>query len=381
MKIGIVTQALIREHGQGRVNHEFAQALIAQGDTVIAYCTEICPQLRAHPQIIWRPIRVGVWPTQLLRDQIFAVRSAIALKRDRGLLDKLIVNGFITWGSADVNLVHFVHTAWLRSRAHPIRSEKKLASLYRWLYSRLNAWLENRAFRQCRRLVAVSDQVRRELLDCGVPESQIEVIYNGVDLDRFSPGVRERGALALPDGAFVAAFAGDLKTSRKNLDAVIEVVARLPAIHLAIAGDTEASPYPARVKERGLSKRVHFLGQRSDVEKTMRASDVFVFPSRYEPFGLVLLEASACGVPVVTARSAGACDVLSDGGGAIIIEDAEDIDALTEAVRRIVEDSALRGRMAEAARRTAERYPWSRATSQFCGLLNGLTKQPERAPC
>jgi glycosyltransferase involved in cell wall biosynthesis len=372
MRIGIVTQRVVRPDGQGRVNYEFARRLLDLGHTVICLCSELAPTMQQDPRVAWIPIRVGPWPTQLVRDQVFALRSTWALWRCRRQLDLVVVNGFITWWPAGLNLVHFVHSAWIRSPAHPIHGKWRPINLYRWLYSAINADLERIAFRRSRGLVAISAKVRRELLACGVPADKITVIPNGVDLESFSQSARDRRRFGLPDTAAVAAFAGDIRTTRKNLDTVLKVVARTSGLHLVVAGSVKGSPYPAMAAALGVADRVHFAGHCPDLGAVMNAADLFLFPSRYEPFGLVLLEASACGLPVVTAGTVGASEVLSPEAS-IIVEDPEDVAALTQAVARIVGDPALRRHMAAEARRAAERYPWSLAADRFCSLVASIT--------
>jgi len=109
---------------------------------------------------------------------------------------------------------------------------------------------------------------------------------------------------------------------------------------------------------------VTFLGFRSDIADVMQACNAFVFPSQYEPFGLVVLEAMASGLPVVTARSTGASDVV-DAESGYVIDDACDEQAIAQFLRKLAEDEDLRYRMGEAARRRAEHYSWDAVADAF----------------
>src|SRR5260370_25449043 len=108
----------------------------------------------------------------------------------------------------------------------------------------------------------------------------------------------------------MAIFAGDLKTSRKNLDTVLNAIRMLPSVHLAVAGGVDGSPYLALAERLGVPDRVHFLGRVSAMPLLMKSADCFIFPSRYDPLGLVILEAMATGLPVITSASAGGARLL-----------------------------------------------------------------------
>ena len=101
----------------------------------------------------------------------------------------------------------------------------------------------------------------------------------------------------------------------------------------------------------------------------MRTIDFFVFPSRYDPFGLVLLEAAASGAPVITAQTAGGAQLV-DGAGGIVLEDPDDVDALAEAMNRLVADKSLRREMGKQARSMAEQHSWSNMASRYLELYN-----------
>lgn len=366
MRIALVTHVLKRNHGQGRVNYEIARSAAGAGHEVFLLAEEVAPDLREDPRIRWVPVPMAPWPTTLVRSLAFAVRSRRWLGRHHARMDVVHVNGFVTWTVSHVNTAHFVHTGWLRSPVYPFRITRGLNDAYQIVFTWLNSHLERRAFREARVIVAVSHKVEEELRALGLPSDRIRVIPNGVDLNEFYPGPVDRRRLNLP-GGFLALFAGDIRTSRKNLDTVLKAVARTPGVQLAIAGDTRGSPFPAMARRLGIGDRVHFLGYRSDVPELMRAADVFVFPSRYEPFGLVLLEAMASGLPVITARSTGGSEVVHPDCGTVL-DDAEDTDGLVRALTRLRDDPAARTRMGVRAREAVRGYTWERVARAYLDL-------------
>ncbi|HEY9710124.1 MAG TPA: glycosyltransferase family 4 protein, partial [Oculatellaceae cyanobacterium] len=293
MKLCIVTPSVVKGDGQGRVNYEITWEAIRQGHHVTLLASRVAPQLQQNSLVNWIDIPVKGWPTQLLRDQVFARRSADWLRKHRSSLDLVIANGAITWAGGEVNIASFVHRAWLLSSLHISRVHRDLYGFYQWLYTALNVRWEKQAFCKAKVVVAVSQRVREELIDTGIPQEAIRVIGCGVDLQEFSPGQADRRKLDLPEQVPLALFVGDIRINRKNLDTVLHALVQVPDLHLAVAGATEESPYPQLAAQLGLGQRVHFLGYRCDVSQLMQAVDLLVFPSHYEPFGLVVLEAMA----------------------------------------------------------------------------------------
>jgi glycosyltransferase involved in cell wall biosynthesis len=365
MRIGIVTRRVGPHDGQGRVNMEVAREALRQGFDVRLFCESADPALRDEGAEIVALPPPAFLPSRLLRDQVFAARSAAAL---RGC-DAVLANGFATWARCDVNAVHFVHRAWAASPHHPWRQHRDARSLYARLYASVNARLERGAFRRARRVVAVSQKLKAELVAGGVPAERITTILNGVDTAEFAPGAADRAGLGLPDGVKIALFAGDLRTSRKNLDSVLMALAKSsPHLHVAIAGRHEATGWPAMADRLGVAERVHFLGFRTDMPALMRAADFFVFPSRYEACSLVLLEALASGLPVITAASAGGAEIVTENVG-FVLADSEDVDGLAASMTRLAENDGVRLGMRAAARRLATAHGWQAMARHYLALL------------
>jgi glycosyltransferase involved in cell wall biosynthesis len=381
VKLCIVTHSVIKGDGQGRVNYEVAQEAIRRGHHVTLLSSQVAPELQQNLQIHWVPISVAGWPTELLRNLIFAFASTNWLRQHRYQLDVVKANGAITWAKSDLNAVHFVHGSWLKFSAKQAKPKSTktgfnpsqvIYDTYQWLYTALNASWEKTAFRQAQTVVAVSDKVAKDLLGIGVPPESIEIVVNGVDLQEFSPGVCDRNKWSLPEGVTLALFAGDIRIPRKNLDTILYALVKVPNLHLAVAGITEGSPYPQLAATLGLSDRVHFIGLRRDLPEVMKAVDFFVFPSRYEPFGLVVIEAMATGLPVITATSTGAADLVTPEAG-IVLSDSDDVEALASAMSTLTNNPQLRIQMGQVSRTIAEQNSWSKMAQTYIDLLEELT--------
>lgn len=371
MKICIVTPSVIKGDGQGRANYEIVWEAIRRGHHVTLLARRVAPELEQNNLVNWISISVKSWPTQLVHDMLFSWQSASWLRKHRFEFDLVQVYGAITSAPGDVNTVQFVHSAWLRSPVHTSRLRHDFYGAYHWLYTVLNARWEKKGFVRAKVVVAVSEKISKELLEIGVPKECIRVILNGVDLQEFFPGSADRRKLGLPEGVTLALFVGDIRTNRKNLDTVLHALVQVPELHLAVVGDTVGSPYPQLAAKLEISERVHFLGYRRDVAELMQAADLFVFPSRYEACTLVLLEAMASGLPVITATTAGGAEIVTPECG-VVLPDSDDIHTLVQALSILKSDSDGRRRMGQAAQAIAQQHSWASKAKSYVDLFEEL---------
>jgi glycosyltransferase involved in cell wall biosynthesis len=375
MKLCIVTPWVVKGNGQGRVNYEIAWEAIRRGHHVTLLASQVAPELQQNSQVNSITFSVKRLPSELLNEIVFAWRSAQWLRQHRQEFDLVLANGAVTWAASDVNLVPFVHGAWLRSPLHISRGRRDVYGFYQWLYTVLNARWEKNTFLQAKLVVAVSHRVQQELVDIGIAKEAIEVIWCGVGLEEFFPGEGNRTKFGLPEDVPLALFIGDIRINRKNLDTVLHGLVDVPELHLAVVGILEGSPYPALAEQLGLSDRVHFLDNPSGiVPELMRSVDIFVSPSRYEPFGLVVIEAMASGLPVVTAITTGASELISPECG-VVLSDTEDRKGLAEALSQLASNPELRHRMGKAARTVAEDHSWQKMAQRYVDRFEELSKR------
>ncbi|PRH46448.1 glycosyltransferase family 4 protein [Burkholderia multivorans] len=378
MRIAIVTHVVRHNDGQGRVNYEIARAALAEQCEVTLVASHVAPELLADPRVRWVPVKVGrFWPSNLVRQQVFALKSAWWLRTHRDAYDVLHVNGFISWIKADVNTAHFVHGGWFKSPYYPFALTKGLWSAYQYVYTRVNTALERWAYRRSRAITAVSQKVADEIAALGIDRGKIGVIYNGVDGSAFADAQADRAAFDLPPGAFLLLFVGDLRTPRKNLGTVLKALTKLPEhVHLAVAGYLPGSPYPDEARALGLGARVHFLGLVKNMPTLMRSVDAYVFPSRYEAMSLSLLEAMAAGLPVVTARTAGGAEIITRDCG-IVLDDPDDPDALAQAIDLLAASRDTCRAMGAAARELMTRFGWAHMGAQYVALYRRIGQPPQ----
>ena len=218
--------------------------------------------------------------------------------------------------------------------------------------------------RHCDRLIASCTDERRELVRMGADPRRVDVVPSGVDLTVFGPD-GPRAARRFPHRVAVV---GRL-VRRKGVDDAIRAVAQLPATELVIAGGPAAAAFAADPEVRrlqdlaaelGVAGRVEFLGSlpHDRLAPVLRSSDAVLCLPWYEPFGIVPLEAMACGVPVVASAVGGLLDTVVDGVTGRHVP-PRDPDAAAVAVRELLADEPLRRRLGAQAARRAARYAWS----------------------
>ena len=127
-------------------------------------------------------------------------------------------------------------------------------------------------------------------------------------------------------------------------------------------------------KDLGIAEKVFFLDFRRDVAQILRACDFFVFPSRYEACALVILEAIASGLPVITAVTTGGSEVLTPDCG-ILLSQSDDLDALTQAMRELADNPKRRQSMAKAAWERAQLYTWDKIAAQYLDLYQEVARR------
>jgi glycosyltransferase involved in cell wall biosynthesis len=195
-------------------------------------------------------------------------------------------------------------------------------------------------------------------MGAGIPGARIRRIPNGVDTSRFAPAgaaerARLRGAAGVPAGA-LAIYAGRL-APEKGADVLLEAWAALapetPATLCLVGDGPERAALEARARALGIDGRVRFAGARADVAPWLRAADLFVLPSRTEGLSVALLEAMACGLPVV-ATDVGATREAAGPDGAVVVPPGRP-DALAAALATVLRDAGRARALGAAARARA----------------------------
>jgi len=244
-----------------------------------------------------------------------------------------------------------------------------MARLRRGRFSRF--WFP--LLRRVDRVVALSAELRDELLAHGFPEPRITLIPNAVDTSRFSPAWRnEQGSLLEPRVIFVGRLVPQ-KQPEVLLRAWPTVVGRCPGARLLLIGTGPLEgELRALVQTLGVLGSVQFVGEVLTVEAYLRAGHVFVLPSRAEATSLALLEAMACGLPCVVTRIGGNVDIITDRVNGLLVEPGNSLQ-LAQAILYLLENPELAGRLGTNARQTVmENFSIDLIVNRYIGLYHEL---------
>jgi glycosyltransferase involved in cell wall biosynthesis len=202
-------------------------------------------------------------------------------------------------------------------------------------------------FPRCSHFVGVTPGIVEHMVARGVPKDRAAYVPTFPTIEA---GHRvDRASLATPANATVLLTLSRLH-AKKGLDILLQALAELPGCVSWIAGDGPLEDELKALAGRlGLVERVRFLGWRSDRGALLAAADICVLPSRYEPFGTVMLEAWAAGTPLVAAASQGPAGLLDDGRNGLLVA-VDDVAALSRAIRRLAAEPALKARLIEQGR-------------------------------
>jgi glycosyltransferase involved in cell wall biosynthesis len=228
---------------------------------------------------------------------------------------------------------------------------------YAYLYT-LGSWI----FKRSTRIICLTEADATEIKRFGADESRIRVVPNAVDTELFRPGEDER-TYVLWVGRFVPE-----KGLRFLIDAAKIVLKRHEEVKFLLVGDGPLKSQIARsVVKKGLRRKFSFVGKmsQSDVARIMRDASMFVLPSLKEGFPKTLLEAMACGKPVIVSDIPGVREVVENGSSGILVPPG-DSEALAQAIVKLLNEKDLRLKLGERVRRLVlEKYNWPKVAEQI----------------
>ena len=399
MRLAVVSPFLDRQHGTELCITEQIERLagthhwqvdlysqrVAQLDTLR---TTTAQSESSEGGIFWHKVSLIPGPHLLKYIWWFLANHWVRWKDRRSgqVLTDLVYTPGINCLDADVIAVHIVFHAFyervkpeLALRRVPLRAWPRV--IHRKLYYRLIMVLESKIYRGDRvRLIAVSTVVANQLHRF-FGRKDVLVIPNATDSSRFNPAARSgrqtesRQNFGFADTDFVVLLIGN-DWKKKGLDCLLRAAALLRDLPLRVlvVGADDAGIYRADIAELGLEDRVRFEQPSPDVLRFYAAADLYAAPSLEDAFNLPVLEAMACGLPVVASASAGVTEYLQHGTNGFVLQDARDAAALSNLLRRLWTDRELRQRMSAAASATTSQWTWDKNTSQLADFLTGARK-------
>ena len=338
MRVALVVHHARPTGGQDRYALELARHLAARCEMTLVAIRVIGDLPRGVRLLAVRaPDRPLLLTAPLFR------RAASALLRHEHFDVVHTIGGALP--GASVVTAQFCHATWAAVAPR--------ASLNRRLVTRQAIADERAAYRHpaLRAVVAVSRTTAADVaLHYGPLRAPVTVIPNGVDLDVFRPKGAPRPARDPAVVLFVGAY------ERKGLETAIEALALMRTrARLRAVGAGPRRRYERLAELLGVADRVALEPPRPDIAAVFAEADAFVFPTRYDPFGMVVAEALACGVPVVTSAAAGAADLITPDEHGYVVPDAHDTRAFADALDAVLAD---RERMSAAAPSAVRDLSW-----------------------
>jgi len=371
MKVGLVIEHFDpRRGGVEQWTEQFVRSLLGRGHEVHVVARQFGPTAQGLP-IIAHPVD----------RRAERVRFAEAAER---VLRRL-----------DLDVIHDTGCGWHCDVFQPhggsrlVAAEQNRLLLPRWIrpakrvvdgllprYRQFGALLARQYADDGRLVLALSRRVADDLVELhGVRPNRLRLVYNGVDTARFSPEHRAtyrdaiRAALGVaPEATLLLIVAHNFRL--KGVPTLLEVMARWsdprPA-HLVVVGGRKLARYQRLAQRLGIAGRTTFTGAVDDTVPYYAAADVYVHPTYYDPCSLVVLEALASGLPVVTSRQNGASELLTDGQHGLLVDDPGDVDACRDRIGRLLDTDARR-RMGRAARALALRHTLERNVDEVIAV-------------
>lgn len=350
---------------------ECANFLAARGHAVQVLAAEF------EDAVLWPGIEKVAVPSAseipLLRLMGFAKKSERVLAGLNPQPDVHAAFGVIS-PPGGIMWVQSVHRAWIeisqRERNLKGRIKQWVNPIHPYLLAREKWYFQSRRYT---RLIALTEQVKADLMRFySVPAADIDILPNGYSPAEFN--VARRGAdraavraeLGFADSDQVVVFVAN-ELERKGFGPLMRAMAKLrdKSLRLLVVGRVTPSGYIAEMRSLGIADQVKFVGPSNDVGRYYAASDAFALPTTYEAWGLVIVEAMACGLPVLTSRLAGAAITVQEGRTGELLDNPRDVDEITMKLRKVLRLGAAGVGGVDAIAAAAGAYRWERILSSF----------------
>lgn len=380
MKILLISNNFTRRMGDERYIIEMAQCFVKEHEVhLLTSISDLSlneyskiSKLIIHKK---KNIRNPYW-LQMLVNAFLNARYAKTLK-SKFELDIIHSN---TWESffSDVIVLHSCYRAWLNI-ANQTLKKKSFYPKYLLYKIRRELLPKNRVFltveknvleKGSKKIIVGSQWLKSAILaNYKVPEEKIVVIPFGVDLDKFRPNlqkrleVRKKYNIGKDDVCLM--FSGGYEFERKGLEYIIKALPLLRGkVKILAVGKENSRRYRELAASLGVLDEIIFTGFVPEIKDYYPASDIYIFPTTYEPFGITTLEAMATGLPVIISKLAGSAETIKDGVEGLLLNDPTDSEEIAEKINLLLNNKNLRKQMGENAYKTAQKYSWAKVAEK-----------------
>jgi glycosyltransferase involved in cell wall biosynthesis len=381
----IVTGDFVRTGGMDKANFYLADYLARRGVAVHLISHRVDPALLDYPNVTFHCARLPL--KSYFLGGFFLSRLGTRVARDLGKGAIAIVNG----GNCPlpaVNWVHYVHAAADSRMPGPfLRRLKGVFSHRLFLHD------EKVALGRARIIIANSKRTKEDLVTrLGILPDKIHIVYYGADaIHGQPPDAREketlRDRLGFSREKILFTFIGGLSDRRKGFDLLFEAWQTLPpemratAELLVIGAGAEIPAWKARALEAGIGDSIRFLGFRRDVPDILRAADALVSPTRYDSFGLAVLEALCAGLPAIVSQHAGVAERYPASLRELLLSDPQNRAELVEKLMLVHKESARLVHTVQLSIENLIEYSWTEMGECIMSVIQGSVREhPGEAP-
>jgi UDP-glucose:(heptosyl)LPS alpha-1,3-glucosyltransferase len=368
ISVGLVVHDYDPNFGQGRYCVELVKRLHQQVRFTIFANTFNAPVYPGETRVRVPAIRYNALTT------VYSFIPSAQRRVDAHPVDLVHSQGLTSW-RADIITGHICNAA----------REKRMNT--RWIKPRLFMKLvipfERRFYqhRSVRRLIAISRTLEREARHFYGWDRPVSVIYHGTDCDQFRPveNRAERDALrarfGVPGDGWTWLFMGE---ATKGLRQCVEQLPLFPEARLLVVTRSRLEEYRQLAAELGVTGRITFHGFERQPELAFRAADVFLYPSDYDPFGMVVTEAMASGIPVAVGRGMGASELIDPEVNGLVF-DPHRTDEITACLRQLQNSAEFASTVARLGRATIRHHGWDACASATHQVYREVMEEKKKA--
>lgn len=285
---------------------------------------------------------------------------------------------------SDVVQVQFIHHTW-QEIAPTLPADKSggpgvIRGTYQAVLNRYKKLLEQKVYTPEKKYIAISHSIKKELMrHFEIPSENIKIIYHGVDNEYFTPvtGNQQaqqkrqeiRKSLGIADNDFILLHVGALN-ARKGLFQSFKVLSHLKKndinnVKLLAVGQGDQKVLKNLGEQHDVADRIILAPHSKDIRNYYWSADCFFFPTFYEPFGLVILEAMASGLPVVASDLAGGSELIKNGENGILFDPNARVNDIANALLPILKDENYRNELAQRGRETSLMHSWEKVGREY----------------
>jgi glycosyltransferase involved in cell wall biosynthesis len=385
VRVSVVSPFVDKSHGTERAVAELVERLARDfGCEVTLYSQRVAnvPLVPSQEmktlrgKIFWR--KVGVFRGPHLIQFLFwywrnrSLRQKDARKNPGNY--KVVFSPGINCSDANIILVHavFHQLAQLQAQSRTWT----LRGIHRRAYYALLCVLERKIYSDKSVTIAAVSQRTADQLYSFFGRNDVHVIPNGVDTTLFTPSAKQslraeaRRRWNVSEGDIVALLVGN-DWRIKGLETLLRGAAKSgePRLRLLVVGADRPSPWRKIVSDLGLSQRVLFAPPSDRILEYYSAADILIAPSLEDSFNLPVLEAMACGLPVIVSSAAGIAGFLKDGENCFILEQPTDSDSLASLMSRLAKNESLRQAIGQRAAEKAALFTWEKSAADLVKLI------------